>query len=194
MSYDWNYKKQCFWIIIAFTSISKWIYISCLWKYIRKFFSEATRMLRPLTSGCVAEDVEAENAHDWRGIVFSVIILSSKTSLSRNWKNMLFYKRQQAGKIVWEVNERFTTQVCSACGNKTGPTGFEQLAVREWQCSVCKTEHDRDINSAINIAVLGREHSPPFAETISSLDLTVFSAISASRKQGAVKSNERNEC
>lgn len=31
------------------------------------------------------------------------------------------------------------------------------LGIREWQCSVCETVHDLDINAARNILALGRE-------------------------------------
>jgi transposase len=52
--------------------------------------------------------------------------------------------------------ERLTTQVCSACAACGGPQGREDLVVREWICGGCGAWHDRDINSAINILVSGR--------------------------------------
>ncbi|MHB8816122.1 MAG: zinc ribbon domain-containing protein, partial [Steroidobacteraceae bacterium] len=47
-------------------------------------------------------------------------------------------------------------QVCSACGARGGPQGREGLVVREWSCGGCGARHDRDINSAINLLVSGR--------------------------------------
>lgn len=44
-----------------------------------------------------------------------------------------------------------STQLCSCCGEKTGPRGFEGLRIRRWTCSVCITEHDRDFNSSYNL-------------------------------------------
>ncbi|HVC29649.1 MAG TPA: RNA-guided endonuclease TnpB family protein [Steroidobacteraceae bacterium] len=55
-----------------------------------------------------------------------------------------------------EVDERFSTQVCSACAARGGPQGREGLVVREWICGGCGARHDRDINSAINLLVSGR--------------------------------------
>jgi putative transposase len=46
-----------------------------------------------------------------------------------------------------------TSQVCSACGVKDGP---KPLAVREWTCKECGTEHDRDVNAAKNVLTLGQ--------------------------------------
>jgi putative transposase len=43
--------------------------------------------------------------------------------------------------------------VCSACGVKDGP---KPLHVRVWTCPVCGVVHDRDVNAARNILVLGR--------------------------------------
>jgi transposase len=57
-----------------------------------------------------------------------------------------------------EVNERFTTQICSDCGAKpdSRPKGIADLGIREWQCCDCGAVHDRDLNAAINILRRGR--------------------------------------
>ncbi|HEH4354588.1 RNA-guided endonuclease InsQ/TnpB family protein [Acinetobacter baumannii] len=74
-------------------------------------------------------------------------------------KTMLRYKCEYAGVLFEEVNEAYTTQVCSCCRNITSssPKGRTDLGIREWECMVCGTHHDRDINSAINILALGHE-------------------------------------
>lgn len=53
------------------------------------------------------------------------------------------------------VESRNSTKTCSACGALTGPSGRAGLSVRHWVCS-CGTEHDRDINAAINTHLSGR--------------------------------------
>ena len=80
-------------------------------------------------------------------------------------KQQLEYKGQQANRHVVIVNEKYTTQVCSACGCLSGPQGTKGLVVRNWQCSECDTEHDRDVNAAINICHFGMKHHPPSAGT-----------------------------
>ncbi|HEY6517656.1 MAG TPA: zinc ribbon domain-containing protein [Steroidobacteraceae bacterium] len=65
-------------------------------------------------------------------------------------------RRYRHGVEYIEVDERLTTQVCFACGARGGPRGREDLVVREWVCGGCGAWHDRDINSAINILVSGR--------------------------------------
>lgn|SRR6185437_5053128 len=66
------------------------------------------------------------------------------------------YKARRHGAEYIEVDERFTTQVCSGCGAVSGPKGIADLGVREWVCTECGIRHARDINSAINILVSGR--------------------------------------
>lgn len=74
-------------------------------------------------------------------------------------KRMLKYKCENAGVLFEEVNEAYTTQTCSCCGEITAssPKGRTGLGIREWQCMGCGTLHDRDLNSALNILALGHE-------------------------------------
>ena len=81
----------------------------------------------------------------------------AKSSLDAGWasfKTMLEYKCNRADVVYVEVNEAFTTQTCSSCGNKEGPKGVAGLGMREWSCS-CGAIHDRDTNAAQNILARG---------------------------------------
>jgi IS605 OrfB family transposase len=83
----------------------------------------------------------------------------AKSVLDAGWsqlRSQLRYKAVRHGAEYIEVDERFSTQVCSACGARGGPQGREGLVVREWSCGGCGAWHDRDINSAINLLVSGR--------------------------------------
>jgi len=68
---------------------------------------------------------------------------------------MLTYKSRTGGRELIPVNSFHTTMTCSSCGALTGPTGFSGLAVRRWVCSVCGTDHDRDVNSAVVVLNAG---------------------------------------
>ena len=76
-------------------------------------------------------------------------------------KTMLKYKCENAGVSFEEVNESFTSQVCSSCGEITAssPKGRTDLGIRVWQCSNehCLSLNDRDINAAKNILALGHK-------------------------------------
>lgn len=87
----------------------------------------------------------------------------AKSVLDAGWsslKTMLEYKGAHAGIVVREVNESFSTQVCSCCGviSASSPKGRAGLRIREWTCVDCGSTHDRDINAAKNI--LGRGRAP----------------------------------
>ncbi|NES83629.1 MAG: transposase, partial [Moorea sp. SIO2B7] len=62
---------------------------------------------------------------------------------------MLKYKAEQEGKVYQEV-DRFlpSSKTCHVCLNQLGSLPVE---VRSWTCVHCNTEHDRDINAAINL-------------------------------------------
>ena len=71
------------------------------------------------------------------------------------FRNMLDYKLYFRGKKLVKVDKWFaSSQLCSKCGYKNGQV--KDMKVREWKCQLCGTEHDRDINAAINICEEGK--------------------------------------
>jgi len=83
----------------------------------------------------------------------------AKSVLDAGWsqfRSFLRYKAIRHGATYIEADERFTTQVCSGCGAVSGPKGNADRGVRDWVCGECGVTHDRDVNSAINILVSGR--------------------------------------
>ena len=61
------------------------------------------------------------------------------------------YKAANAGRDVLFVNPKYTSQICSGCGQ----VRKKELSER-WHSCKCGTELDRDHNAAINILALGR--------------------------------------
>ena len=65
----------------------------------------------------------------------------------------LEYKADWAGRTLSKIDQFFpSSKRCSSCGY-TLP--FLALDTRHWVCPECKTDHDRDINAAINIKTAG---------------------------------------
>lgn len=86
----------------------------------------------------------------------------AKSVLDAGWyqlKSMLDYKAIALGVDMKEVNESWTSRTCSVCGAIGEHRGLSGLSVREWTCDSCGTEHDRDVNAAVNI--LRRGSSTP---------------------------------
>ncbi|PKH01094.1 transposase [Psychromonas sp. MB-3u-54] len=86
----------------------------------------------------------------------------AKSVLDAGWhmlKTQLDYKSKGMLVEFVEVNEKYTTQMCSCCGEITAnsPKGRTGLGIREWSCAECGTVHDRDINAAKNILRLGHQ-------------------------------------
>ena len=80
----------------------------------------------------------------------------AKSVLDAGWssfRSMLVHKAVKHGAWCEEVDERFSSQVCSACGcmPASRPNGIADIGIREWQCSDCGVTHDRDTNAALNI-------------------------------------------
>lgn len=62
---------------------------------------------------------------------------------------LLKYKAQEEGKTYLEVDRFFpSSKTCNVCLNQVWSL---PLHIRSWTCSSCGTQHDRDINAALNI-------------------------------------------
>ena len=75
----------------------------------------------------------------------------AKAIANASWylfRAMLEYNCKWYGKRLVAVNPKYTSQICSNCGY---PSGKKPLEIREWTCPQCGTQHDRDINAAVNI-------------------------------------------
>ena len=58
-------------------------------------------------------------------------------------------KAEGAGNIYQEVDRFFPSS--KACNNCLNVVGSLLLKIRHWECQSCGTNHDRDINAAMNI-------------------------------------------
>ena len=81
----------------------------------------------------------------------------NRSITNASWRafiEMLRYKAEWYGRELVEVDQFYpSTQLCSCCGEKTGPR--KDLSVREWTCPNCLSRHDRDTNAARNILSQG---------------------------------------
>src|ERR1700724_3042838 len=87
----------------------------------------------------------------------------AKSVLDAGWsafRGMLRYKAIAHGAWYEEVNESFSSRVCSSCACETGPNGVADLGIRSWVCAECGVSHDRDINSAHNILFRSGHRTP----------------------------------
>jgi putative transposase len=65
------------------------------------------------------------------------------------FQTMLKYKCEQEGKIYLEIDRFFpSSKTCNHCLNVVDSL---PLDIRQWECPICKTKHDRDINASKNI-------------------------------------------
>lgn len=69
------------------------------------------------------------------------------------FREVLDYKAMEAGAQIVEVNPKFTSQMCSGCGEIVE----KDLSVRVHRCEECGLEIDRDVNAARNILALALE-------------------------------------
>ena len=88
----------------------------------------------------------------------SIVKGKENSTLNRNVNNLKFYKFKERllfksierSKKVYLVNEAYTTQTCSYCGNKYNP-GCSKV----YDCVLCKRSIGRDVNASKNILMKG---------------------------------------
>jgi transposase len=83
----------------------------------------------------------------------------AKSTYDAGWgmvRQQLHYKAIRLAGVCVPVCEMFSSVTCSACLERTGPSGLRTLGVRAWTCSHCGVSHHRDINAAKNILRAGR--------------------------------------
>ena len=77
-----------------------------------------------------------------------------KSVLDAGWgslRTMPHYKCDDAGVWFKQIDERYSTQDCSTCGARAGTAGRRALVVRRCWYPCCSTQHDWDVNTAVNI-------------------------------------------
>ena len=77
----------------------------------------------------------------------------AKSISSVSWSKfftMLEYKAHwYAAEIIKIPTTYPSSQICSACGYQNSLV--KNLSVRKWECPICHSVHDRDVNAAVNI-------------------------------------------
>lgn len=101
----------------------------------------------------VAEELRSKNLLKNHAMAQSISDVGWRTFLI-----MLEYKADLYGKEFITIDPKYTTQRCHYCGSIMGQNGYQKLTLkdREWTCPVCRKEHIRDWNAAINILEKGQ--------------------------------------
>jgi len=76
----------------------------------------------------------------------------AKSISDASWSSlvgMISYKSNWYGRSFHKIDRWYpSSKTCSSCGHKETDMG---LHIRDWKCTNCGVEHDRDLNAAVNI-------------------------------------------
>lgn len=87
------------------------------------------------------------------------------------FRTMLNYKLKERGKVFHKIDKWYASStICSNCHTKHKDI-VSSLSIRKWTCPTCGSNHDRDINAAINIRNRGIE------ETVGTTGLACLSLV-----------------
>ncbi|WP_328870825.1 transposase [Streptomyces sp. NBC_00287] len=112
---------------------------------------ETTRIVRE-SQAVYLEDLNVKGMGNSRGKLGKSVYDQSFGVFAR----VLETKCHRYGRGFRKVDRWFpSTQLCSHCGELTGPKGRQQLSVRVWTCT-CGAMHDRDQNAEYNLRAEGR--------------------------------------
>jgi putative transposase len=115
----------------------------------KDFLHKISRTLINNNDIIVVEDLDIRNMQDNN---FKVLNRYIGDAGWNTFIQMLFYKAEEAGRILIKVNPRNTSKTCSQCGyiNKE-----LELKNRIYKCPQCNMEMNRDYNASLNILGLG---------------------------------------
>jgi putative transposase len=92
---------------------------------------------------CVEElDIKGMTEDNWRSLNRNIHDVAW-----RRFRDYLTYKAEDAGRMLVAVNPKYTSRMCSGCGEMV----LKPLDQRIHSCPHCGLEMDRDLNAAINI-------------------------------------------
>lgn len=108
----------------------------------------------------------------------------AKAIADASWSKFITYVTYKAAwhgrKIIFIDRFAPTSKLCSKCGKKNSAL---KLSDRVWNCKICHTEHDRDINAAMNIKKLGQGMSKVKPEERTAYTISEKRLQAGSRKQ-----------
>lgn len=122
----------------------------------------STRLIRE-NQVIVVEDLAVKNMAKNHNLARSI----SDASWAQ-FRQMLEYKARWYGREVIAVDRFFpSSKTCSTCGRVSSKMS---LSTRMWTCLECGSNHDRDINAALNILAVGLAASACGDEVSPALD------------------------
>ena len=112
----------------------------------KNFLNNESKRIAENYDVAIVEDINLQNMANHKR--------HSGKSISRinfgMFRTMLKYKLEEKNKLLLVADKFFpSSQLCSVCGFKN--QDLKNLKIRNWTCPECKTEHNRDINAAINL-------------------------------------------